>query len=139
MPSSPRPRHLLSAAVAVLATGALAGCAGITTTTDASFNSRDGLDAGWPFDVAAPAWIPDQVRKVHVSGHDGTGEVIVYVDTSAGLPEGACLEAPRSTAPAVTTGWSPNWETPPEQVWVCASWEVTPMANGWFGWTAPGV
>lgn len=139
MRSLRRPRHLLSAALVAASIGALAGCVGVTTSTHASFNSRDGAEAGWPFEIATPAWIPDQVRKVHVSGHHGTGEVIVYVDTSAALPEGACIEAPRSSAPAVSTGWSPDWDAPPERVWVCASWEIAPMANGWFGWTAPEV
>lgn len=134
MPAPTRPHPLIFATLLVASVGALAGCQAPAVAAHASFSSRAAAELDWPLGDGIPAWVPAEVRMLHVRGIDGAGDAIVYADTAAPLPDGVCAEAPRTTTPAITAAWSPKWAEPPETVWTCGAWEIAAVPNGWFGW-----
>jgi hypothetical protein len=99
-----------------------------------TFASKAELVKSW--DKSAP-WLPDDATHIQIKEVKQYGPkvdpAILRATSHDALNPTLCAKTSRRTSPAFTASWSANTDV--ATVYVCGTWDVTPTANGWFGWT----
>lgn len=128
---------LIAGALTIAGTATLAGCSVVDSVlhkqSTESFDDGAQLRKGFE---RTPEWVPDDATEItlRTSTIDAASDAVILLQSTSALPEDACVEVPRSSAPSWGLEGAPDvYEI--DTVYACGDWTVAAADGGWLGWT----
>jgi len=127
-------RILPLAALALISTSALSGCALIDAAQNEhgdDFGTTASLAENW--DKTAE-WIPGDATDIRTWSAITGDTAILRATTDETLDPALCVTVDRQSGPVYDRDWSVDPYAVSE-AWACGDWTVIPTDDGWYGWT----